>query len=187
MKLYHISETPDIKEFVPQPSRRKDKNLVWAISEDKLPNYLLPRDCPRVVFFTKENSNPDDVKRLMGCSNVKAIIAIERKWVTIIQNTILYKYEFNPKDFVLDDMSAGYYVSNMPQKPISVITIDNILNELSKYDIELRIMPSLWKIREEVIKSSLDFSIIRMNKASPPEDGMENFFPLPKDSFDVNE
>jgi hypothetical protein len=183
MRLYHISETPDIKEFVPQPSRRKNINLVWAISEDKLHNYLLPRDCPRVTFFPKENSDPDDIKRLMGHSDVKAIIAIERKWVPIIQNAILYKYEFNLKDFLLDDKSAGYYVSDKPQKPIAVTTINNILNELLKYDIELRIIPSLWKIREEIIKSTLDFSIIRMQNATPPEDGLENYFPLPKDSI----
>ena len=183
MRLYHISETPDIKEFVPQPSHRKVKNLVWAISEDKLPNYLLPRDCPRVTFSPKDNSDPTDIKRLMGCSDAKTVIAIEKKWIPIIQNTVIYKYEFNPTDFILDHESAGYYVTEKPQKPISVTVIDDILNELLKYDIELRILPSLWKIREEVIRSTLDFSIIRMNKASPPEDGVENYFPLPKDSI----
>jgi len=183
MRLYHISETPNIKEFVPQPSRRKDKNLVWAISEDKLPNYLLPRDCPRVTFFPKTDSDPTDIKRLMGCCDAKTVIAIEKKWVPIIQNTVIYMYEFNPTDFILDDESAGYYVTEKPQKPISVTIIDDILNDLLKYDIELRIMPSLWKIREEVIKSTLDFSIIRMRNATPPADGLENYFPLPKDSF----
>lgn len=183
MRLYHISETPDINEFVPQPSRRKGKNLVWAISDDKLPNYLLPRDCPRVTFFPKDDSDSADIKRLMGCRDAKTVIAIEKKWVPIIQDTVIYKYEFNPTDFILDDESAGYYVTEKPQKPISVNVIDDILNELLKYDVELRIMPSLWKIREEVIKSTLDFSIIRMNKASPPEDGIEHYFPLPKDNF----
>jgi hypothetical protein len=182
MRLYHISETPDIKEFVPQPSRRKDKNLVWAIAEDKVPNYLLPRDCPRVTFFPKDGSVPADINRLMGYTDARAVIAIEKKWIPIIQNTIIYKYEFNPKDFVLEDKSAGYYVLDKPQKPIAVTTINNILNELLKYDIELRIMSSLWKIREAVIKSSSDFSIIKMQNVTPPKDGIENYFPLPKDT-----
>lgn len=184
MRLFHISETPDIKEFIPRPSPRKEvKNLVWAITEDKLPHYLLPRDCPRVTFFPKEDSKPTDIDRLIGYTDAKAVIAIEKKWIPIIQNTVIYKYEFNPKDFISEDESAGYYVTDKPQKPISVTTIDNIINELLKYDIELRIMPSLWKIREEVIKSTLDFSIIRMQNATPPEDGIENYFPLPKDSI----
>jgi hypothetical protein len=184
VKLYHISETPDITEFIPRSSsRKKNKNLVWAISEDKLPNYLLPRDCPRVTFFPKQNSAPPDIKRLIGRSKTKAVIAIEKKWVPIIKKTTLYKYEFNSKDFVLEDECAGYYVSEKIQRPISVTTINNILSDLSKYKIELRIISSLWKIREVVIKSTLDFSIIKMQNATPPEDGIENYFPLPKDTM----
>jgi hypothetical protein len=184
MRLYHISETPDIKEFIPRSSsRKKDKVLVWAISEDKLPNYLLPRDCPRVAFFPKQDSAPADIRRLIGRSNVMAVIAIEKKWIPIIKKTVIYKYEFNLKDFVLEDKCAGYYVSEKPQKPISVTIINNILDELFKYNIELKVLPSLWKIREEVIKSSLDFSIIRMQNATPPEDGIENYFPLPENTI----
>jgi hypothetical protein len=180
MKLYHISETPNIKEFITKPSpRKKDKNLVWAITEDKLHNYLLPRDCPRVTFFPKSDSDPADIKNLIGNCNLKAVIAIEKKWGSIIQKTVLYRYEFNAKDFVLEDKSAGYYVSENPQKPISVTVIKSMLNELSMYNIELRIMSSLWKIRERVIKSTLDFSIIRMRNAMPPEDGIENCYLLP--------
>ena len=183
MRLFHISEKPNIKEFVPQLTKRKDKKLVWAINEDKLPHYLLPRDCPRVTFFPKDNSDPTDIKRLIGYTDAKVVIAIEKKWIPIIQSTVLHKYEFDSKDFVLDDKSAGYYISEKPQKPIAVTIIDNILKELLKYDVELRIMPSLWKIREEVIKSTLDFSIIRMQNATLPEDGLENYFPLPDDTI----
>jgi hypothetical protein len=182
MRLFHISEKPNIREFVPQLSKRKDKKLVWAITEDKLSHYLLPRDCPRVTFFPKDNSDPVDIKRLMGYTDAKVIIAIEKKWIPIIQGTIIYKYEFRTWDFVLDDKNAGYYITEKPQKPIAITIIDNILKELLKYDVELRIMPSLWKIREEVIKSTLNFSIIRMQNATPPEDGFENYFPLPDDS-----
>ncbi len=183
MRLYHISETPGIKEFIPRRSLRKQKKLVWAIAEDKLHNYLLPRDCPRVTFFPKPDSDLADIKNLIGNSNLKAVVAIEKKWVSIIQKTVLYRYEFNAKDFVLEDKSAGYYVSEKPQKPISVTVIKSILNELSMYNIELRIMSSLWKIREAVIKSTLDFSIIRMQNARSPENGIENYYPLPKDTI----
>lgn len=182
MRLYHISETPDIKKFIPKQSLRKQKSLVWAISEDKLHNYLLPRECPRVTFFAKPNSDCADIKKLIGDSNITAVIAIEKKWLPIITKTILYKYEFNPKDFIMEDECAGYYVSENRQIPISVITINNILDELLKYNIELRILPSIWEIREKVIKSSLGFSIIRMQNAALPKDGIENYFPLPKKS-----
>jgi hypothetical protein len=182
MKLYHISETPGIKEFVPKQSLRKQKNLVWAISEEKLHNYLLPRDCPRVTFFPKPDSDPADIRRLIGLKNIKAVIAIEKKWIPIIKVTTLYKYEFNPKGFVLEDKCAGYYVSEKTQKPISVTTIYNIQDELLNYNVKLKILPSLWKIREKIIKSSLGFSIIRMQNATLPRDGLNNYFPLPKET-----
>jgi hypothetical protein len=179
MRLYHISETPSIKEFTPRWSLRKQKNLVWAISEDKICNYLLPRDCPRVTCFVKQDSEPADIKKILGHGHISTVIAVEKKWVPTIQKTILYKYEFDSKDFMLEDECAGYYVSEKTQKPISVATINNIIDELLKCNIELKILPSLWKIREEVIKSSLGFSIIRMQNATPPQNGIENYFPLP--------
>jgi hypothetical protein len=37
----------------------------------------------------------------------------------------------------------------------------------------------LWKLREAVINSTLAYSIIRMNKAQPPTEGLETYHPLP--------
>lgn len=54
MRLFHVSEEPDIKVFEPRLPTRKDLNqnigLVWAIDEARLPNFLTPRDCPRVAY-----------------------------------------------------------------------------------------------------------------------------------------
>ncbi|MDD3731571.1 MAG: hypothetical protein PHU88_04260 [candidate division Zixibacteria bacterium] len=91
----------------------------------------------------------------------------------------MYRYEFNPAGFTLVDEVAGYWISRQPVIPLAMIKINNILSALLEHDIELRIMSSLWKLREEVIKSTLGFSIIRMNKAQLPPEGLAAYHPLP--------
>ncbi len=183
IKLYHISDKPGIKRFDPQPapskSAKQEGLMVWAIDYDHLHNYLLPRDCPRVTFFASPSSDPNDVDKLMGGSSAKYVVAVESRWLLEIQKQCLYQYEFNSEGFTLVDEVAGYWISRKPVIPIAETKIDNILAALTEHDIELRIMPFLWKLREAVINSTLGYSIIRMNKAQPPPEGMEAYHPLP--------
>jgi hypothetical protein len=153
--------------------------MVWAIDFEHLPNYLFPRDCPRVTFFAKPESDPEDMKRLMGGTSAKSVVAIEAVWLPEVQKQCLYRYEFNPEGFSLVDEVAGYWISRHPVIPIAETRIDNILTALLEHDIELRIMSSLWKLREEVINSTLGYSIIRMNKAQLPPEGLAAYHPLP--------
>jgi hypothetical protein len=64
-------------------------------------------------------------------------------------------------------VGAGYYISRSPVIPRSVSPIDDLLGELLAYDVELRVMPSLWRLRDAVVASTLQFSIIRMRNALP--------------------
>jgi hypothetical protein len=183
IKLYHISDKPGIKRFDPRPapskSAKQEGLMVWAIDYAHLHNYLLPRDCPRVTFYADENSKSNDIKKLMAGTSARHVIAIETRWLPKIQKQCLYQYEFDSKDFSLVDEIAGYWISRKPVIPIAEKKIDNILSALLEHDVELRIMPSLWKLREAVINSTLAYSIIRMNKAHPPAEGLEVYYPLP--------
>jgi len=55
MRLFHVSEENNIAEFIPRvPDREnfdKSIGLVWAIDEARLPNFLTPRNCPRVAYY----------------------------------------------------------------------------------------------------------------------------------------
>jgi len=170
-RLFHISEDPNVKIFEPRPSYRKDIDeklkMVWSVSEDRMINYLFPRNCPRVTFYAMANSSAEDIKALMGYSSAKSVAAIESRWLSEMQNTTIYIYEFNPENFVIQDETAGYYISSQPEIPISVTTVTNVLNELLKHNVEVRIMPSLWDLRDAVVNSSLGYSAIRMGFASP--------------------
>ena len=153
--------------------------MVWAIDYEHLHNYLLPRDCPRVTFYASEQSDPRDVEKLMGGSSAKHVVAVETRWLAEIQKECLYQYEFDSEGFTLVDEVAGYWISREPVIPVAETKIDNILAALLEHDVELRIMPYLWKLREAVIKSTLQFSIIRMHKAQPPSEGYGAYHALP--------
>lgn len=173
--LFHISENPDIRRFDPRPAPDPASNLdglmVWAIDNDHVHNYLFPRDCPRVTFYALPGSRPDDVDRLLGGSSTRYVVAIESGWLSRFLSQSIYLYELPGQAFTLLDAGAGYYISREAVVPRSVRPIDDIAGELFKHDVELRIMPSLWKLRDAVVASSLQFSIIRMRNAQPRLDG----------------
>jgi hypothetical protein len=183
LRLFHISDKSGIKRFEPRPAPSESANqegeMVWAVDYEHLHNYLLPRDCPRVTFFALEESDPQDNKRLMAETSFKHVVAIESVWRTKVKKHVLYQYEFNPQGFKLVDKIAGYWISRKPVVPIAETKIGDILAALLMHDVELRIMPSLWKLREEVINSTLGYSIIRMNRAQPPVEWYDAYHPLP--------
>ena len=69
MHLYHVSEEPDIQVFKPRLPERKDLDqntgLVWAIDEERLPNFLTPRDCPRVAYHVNSQTTDVDKQRFL--------------------------------------------------------------------------------------------------------------------------
>lgn len=183
MTLYHISEIPGIRFFEPRRAPERsglEGEVVWAIDREHLPNYLLPRDCPRVTFRATEASSVKDVEQLAGPGNPKRVIAIESGWVERVLAQRLVCYEFDSQSFELHDKGAGYWVSRQRVAPQSEREILSPLVALLEEEIELRIMPSLWELREAVANSSLEFSIIRMRNASLPPEGFVSEYQVPE-------
>ena len=84
-----------------------------------------------------------------------------------MKSTVLYVYEFNPKDFILQDEIAGYYISTVSQTPIAKFQFSDLISELLKRNIEIRFVDNLWDIAEDIKKSTLNWSLCRMNFAEP--------------------
>lgn len=169
-RLFHVSDRPDIPLFEPRPIRPDHPNdpgrpIVWAITERLLHNYLLPRDCPRVTFYARPDSDPADVARLMGATAASHVVAVESGWLAAIRAVVLYLYEFSPQGFELFDEGAGYYVRESAVAPLAVRRVDDLLGELAARDVELRVTPSLWPLHDAVAVSTLQFSCIRMRNA----------------------
>ena len=169
MRLFHVSEENDIQVFEPRlPSRcdlDKDTRLVWAIDYDRLPNFLTPRDCPRVAYHIGRKTTEFDRKKFFSSSNATYAIVIENKWFDIMKNTTLYLYEFDDNDFVLQDDVAGYYVAHTTQIPKEKHQLNDLFSELIKRNVEIRIVDNLWDIADEVKNSTLDWSLCRMGFA----------------------
>lgn len=169
-RLFHVSDQPDIAIFEPRPAAEGhplglDRPVVWAIAERLLHNYLLPRDCPRVTFYARPDSDPADVAGLLSVTAARYVVAIESRWLDAVRSAVLYRYELPSNGFECIDDGAGYYVSPAAVKPLSVQRVDDLLAELAGRDVELRITPSLRLLRDAVLKSTLQFSFIRMRNA----------------------
>ena len=171
MRLFHVSEESDIKVFEPRLPTRKDLNpnigLVWAIDEARLPNFLTPRNCPRVAYHVGSQTNEADKNRFFASSGISHAIVIESGWYQTIINTTLYLYEFHTEDFVLQDSTAGYYVSITTQYPKEKYVITDLFGELLKRNVEIRITDNLWDIADDVKTSTLNWSLCRMANATP--------------------
>lgn len=171
MRLFHVSEESNIEVFHPRQPLRKDLNqevaLVWALNEICLPNFLLPRACPRVTYHIGKNTQQFDIQKYMSSKDCRHVIAIENKWFKIINNTTLYLYEFDASDFYLQDEVAGYYVSEKTQVPINKIEIKDLFSKMFNFNVELRIINNLWDLCEDIKNTSFDWSMCKMGNALP--------------------
>ena len=158
--LFHVSEEEGIERFEPRWSEIARQNVVWAIDADHLRNYLLPRECPRVTYYAGPQTMAVDVERFLGKSN--AVVAIESGWFERLRSCRLFCYHLPPDTFECIDECAGYFVSRLPVVPARVEVLDDLILELLKRGVELRFVPNLWPLRDAVVASTLQFSLIRM-------------------------
>lgn len=161
--LFHISEEACIQKFEPRPSESTSEPVVWAIDADHVRHYLLPRDCPRVTYYAGPQTTAADRERLLGSST--AVVAIERAWLERVQRCCLYCYHLPEHTFECIDECAGYFVSRVAVVPARVEVLKDPISELQHRGVDLRVLPGLWPLRDAVVASSLQFSIIRMRNA----------------------
>ena len=169
--LYHISENSKIKIFEPRPPPSPDSGVVgdavWAIDDDRLPHYLLPRDCPRVAMRACPQTTALDRKIFFG-NGAERGIAIELAWYDRALKARLFAYELPPETFALVDKIAGYYISRKTVVPRAVYEVKSPLEEIVARGYKLRLLPSLLALKAAVIKSSVQYSIIRFRNTCPP-------------------
>jgi len=164
--LFHVSEEPGIERFEPRASETANgEPVVWAIDEDRLRNYLAPRDCPRVTYYAGRDTCAADADAFLGSST--AVVAIEWNWFDRLRSCRLYCYHLPAETFDLFDDCAGYFISRVPVVPARVEVFDDVPAELQRRDVALRFVPNLWPLRDAVVASSLQYSMIRMRNARP--------------------
>ena len=167
LTLFHFSEDPAIARFepLPPPAGQDMPPVVWAIDAWHTPMYYFPRDCPRACFWPGERTIADDRERWFGGVDAKMVIAVEAAWLERIRTTALYRYAMPDATFVLNDATAGHYVSHDPVVPLSVEPVGDLLTALADASVELRITPTLVALWQRVITSTLEFSGTRLRNA----------------------
>lgn len=165
MTVYHVSEESNIEVLEPRQDDGAEEALVWAIDDAHLRNYLTPRQCPRVTFYAGPRTSVADRERFLGSS--AAVVAVEAAWFARMQSCRLFCYHLPAESFTSFDETAGYFVSRISVTPVSVECVSDPVSAILTRGVELRILPSLWSLRDAVVASTLEFSVIRWRNASP--------------------
>ncbi len=81
MPLHHVSENGVIETFVPRVSPSGGtRPVVWAVDHAHLPNYLVPRECPRVCFRADPMTSRTHSERFLG-ANCAPVVGVELRVV----------------------------------------------------------------------------------------------------------
>lgn len=172
MPLYHFSEDPDIRVFVPRAplERPHIEPLVWAIDEWHAPMYYVPRQCPRACFWPGDRTTDADRERFFGGIAARMIIAVESAWLARIRAATLYRYTMPDAPFEpARDDASGHYIARETVEPVSVEPVGDLLAAIIAANVELRITPSLIDIWQRIISSTLEFSGTRLRNAAGAE------------------
>ena len=178
MRLFHVSEEPDIQQFVPRshPTWPDLAPVVWAIGETHLRNYLLPRDCPRVTFYALAGSSEADVQRYLDNDRKKVRVVVEGDWLERIRAAKLYVYELAEESFAVANEGAGYYHARRPVDPVKRHEISDLIKAIKDQGTEFETLPNLWELSDQIVTSTLQFSMIRMRNAKSRPDGRPAVF-----------
>jgi RimJ/RimL family protein N-acetyltransferase len=153
--LFHVSHEGPFDRLEPRPSPpgtpHADRLWVWAVDEEHLPQYLLPRDCPRVCW-------PEGGHR---------VVAIERGWADRLDDAPLNLHRLDPAGFRLLDGVAGYWTSDGPADVRGVDVVTDVRAAIVARGAELRVVDDLWPLVDQVVTGGGDFSCIRMREAQP--------------------
>ena len=165
-RLFHFSEDPGIRLFVPRtPDLRPDvPPMVWTVDEERAWTYLFPRDCPRVLLWPTPETTAGDLDRWFGGRPGSRIACIEWAWLEPMRTTPLYRYEMDPRGFRPLEADPWMWVSAASEKPRTVEPVGDLVAALGAENVELRIMPSLSPLYG-AWEHSFHFSGIRLRNA----------------------
>lgn len=139
--------------------------MVWAVDEAHVANFLTPRECPRITYAHGPRTTSADAERFLG--GASRVVAFEAAWLERLRACVLHLYELPPASFRLEDAGAGYWISEVAVEPVGVRTERDLLAALATAGVEVRVLQDFWPLRDAVANSSLEFSIMKTDRAAP--------------------
>ena len=166
--LWHVSGDPGIAVFSPHRAATAvgDEPLVWAIDTRHLPLYWFPRDCPRGTFWADAGTTHDDIDRFLAGDRHARVHAIEPPWEERLPDARLYAYRLPEDGFEPYEPAGGYWVSRKTVETLEVQPLGDLVRLHRDAGIELRVVPRLLELWDDVIASTLEFSGIRLRNAA---------------------
>jgi hypothetical protein len=168
-RLFHVSETAGIARFDPRPNYRVAGEMVWAVDEPHLVNFLLPRDCPRITYGRGPRTTAQDAARFLGAE--RRVVAFEASWLPRVRDATLCIYELPAESFAPELPEAGYWISAASVEPVAAWAERDLLKALVDGGAEVRVLQDFWPLRDAVAASSPEFSIIHQDHARPRQGG----------------
>ncbi|WP_380176724.1 DUF6886 family protein [Kineococcus sp. DHX-1] len=163
--MFHVTDAGPLSSMSPRPSppgtAYEGRPWVWALDEEHLPHYLLPRQCPRVCWRAGDLTH-----RLLGSTSSR-VVAIEHRWAHQLLHAGLDVHELQPTGFTVLDEHAGYWVADQKVLVLDVRHVEDCSGALAEHDVELRLVSSLWPLMDAVIEHASEYSGIRLRNAAP--------------------
>jgi hypothetical protein len=159
-----VSEDPAIGVFVPHHNElhANDEPLVYAVGSRFLWLYWFPRDCPRACWSANDSTTDEDVERWLDGDRTRRVAVIENGWLERMRTVKLYAYRMPPETFEPWDK---FYVSREPVVPLELVELGDLRARHADAGIELRIATTLYPLWDDVIRTTLDYSGIRLRNA----------------------
>jgi hypothetical protein len=152
--------------IAPAPVADTTEPLVWAIDTRHQPMFWFPRDCPRGTFWAGPGTKSVDIDRFLNGDRLRRVHAMEAGWVDHMRAAEVYAYRLPEETFRPHQTVGGYWVSTRPVDPIERVALGDLVRRHADAGIELRVVPSIWPIWDQVIVSTLEFSGSRLRNAA---------------------
>jgi hypothetical protein len=165
-EVLHFSEDPGITVFEPRvaPTQQVDGVYVWAVGNDRAPDFWFPRDCPRALAWVQPSSSASDVAWL-GAARVHVI---EYAWLRRFLDVQLWAYRLPADGFVSVGDPPSAMVSQETVMPLGPpVPVGDLSEAHRDAGIELRVVSNLWPWWDQVVTTTLGFSGWRLRNASP--------------------
>ena len=110
-------------------------------------------------------TDPGDISRFLGGS--ARVHAIEEGWLDRVRSTEVFAYRLPDEPFEPHPEVGGYWLSQATVEPLAVEPLGDLVARHEQAKIELRLVPNLWPLWNEVVASTLQFSGMRLHNATP--------------------
>jgi len=165
--LWHVSEDPALSLFEPHvaATAAEAEPLVWAVDTRHLPFYWFPRDCPRGAFWARRDSDSGDIRRLLRAST--RVHVVEESRLPQLRAVRLFAYRLPEAPFEPHPEVGGYWIAREPVRAEEIVELADPVELHAAAAIELRALPNLWPLWNDVAASTLEYSGIRLRNAEP--------------------